>query len=70
MAKVNKITQDINLNEYSKVYARKNKEWIITGYSCRKCLSKFATFGRLQNHPEVCKGQPTPATRHSYGKAE
>lgn len=58
------IKEDVDLTKYTKVYVKKNKEWIITGYTCRKCLSKFASYGRLIKHPEVCKGHPTSQTRH------
>jgi hypothetical protein len=57
------VDKELDLTKYSKVYGRTNKQWKVIGYSCRKCLSKFSTYGRLEKHPNVCPGAPTPMTR-------
>lgn len=52
----------IDLTKYSKVYTKTGGNWKLTSYSCRKCLMKFSTYGRLEKHPNACPGAPTSQT--------
>jgi hypothetical protein len=52
----NKDSIEIDPTKYSKVYVRKDNEWIMAGYQCRACYSKIGAIGRIANHTKLCGG--------------
>ena len=49
---------EVDKTKYNTVFIRQNRQWIMSGYECKTCLSRLKKIGRLLNHHEFCKGKP------------